>query len=105
MIFFGVMAEDTEENVGAEAEAPSDAEGGDHPFPWGATWGEESVERGEDGDAVRPGDIKETVVFDAEANRPSDGEGGGGDDRGVEEEGEDHRDRLARRRIGWRRRK
>ena len=105
MIFLGVMAEDAEENVGTEAEAPSDADGGDEQFAWGATWGEEGVERGEESDAVRPCDIEETVVFDAEADRPSDGEADGGDDRGVEEKGGDHSERRARRRRGWRRRK
>lgn len=52
------MAEDAEENVGAEAEAPSDANGGDEQFAWRATWGEEGVERSEESDAVRPSDIE-----------------------------------------------
>ena len=73
-IFPWMMMQDAAQDIGAEAEAPCNADHCEKPFPCGLARGEYGKERGEDGDAVRPCDVEEAVVVDLDADGPDDGE-------------------------------
>ena len=86
-VFGGMMADDADGEVGAEAEAPDDGEGGDEGAAHGPARPGQGVEGGEGAERVGPGDVHDAVVVQAPRDEIEQSEAGAERGEGEEEEG------------------